>query len=73
MAGLSGLPGVGEIMQLGSQVIGQVTRSANQGGGQGVLVMNNMTPAAQANVSAGVTLTSANTGKTFTFSNYYSS
>lgn len=69
--GLSGMPGVGEIMQIGSQVMGQVSRAANQGGGQGVLVMNNMT--SQSGIGTGSTVTSANTGRTFTFSEYFSS
>lgn len=68
-----GIPGVGEIMQIGSQVIGQVSRVANQGGGQGVVVMNNMPPSVQGSISSGTTITSANTGYNFTFSNYYSS
>jgi hypothetical protein len=69
--GMSGIPGVGEIMQIGSQVMGQVSRVANQGGGQGVLVMNNMT--SQTGIGPGSTVTSANTGRTFTFSEYYTS
>lgn len=69
--GMSGMPGVGEIMQIGSQVMGQVSRAANQGSGQGVLVMNNMT--SQSGIGPGSTVTSANTGRTFTFSEYYSS
>ena len=73
LAGQFAIPNVGEIMQIGSQVIGQVSRVANQGGGQGVVVMNNMTPATQSGISSGTTITSANTGHTFTFSNYYSS
>jgi hypothetical protein len=60
-------------MQLGTQVIGQVSRVANQGGGTGVVVMNNMPPAVQSSITSGSTITSANTGYTFTFSNYYSS
>lgn len=68
-----GIPNVGEIMQLGTQVIGQVSRVANQGGGQGVVVMNNMSPSVQGSISSGSTITSANTGYNFTFSNYYSS
>ena len=67
------IPSVGEIMQIGDQVIGQVSRVANQGGGQGVVVMNNMPPSVQGSISSGTTITSANTGHTFTFSNYYSS
>ena len=73
MGGGFGIPAVGEIMQLGTQVIGQVTRVANQGGGQGVVVMNNMSPSIQGSISSGTTITSANTGYDFTFSNYYSS
>ena len=69
--GLFGIPNVGEIMQIGSQVMGQVSRVANQGGGQGVVVMNNMT--SQSGIGSGSVLTSANTGYTFTLSNYYSS
>lgn len=69
--GSFGIPGVGEIMKIGTQVMGQVSRVANQGGGSGVVVMNNMT--SQSGIGAGSTLTSANTGYTFTLSNYYSS
>ena len=69
--GLFGIPNVGEIMQIGSQVMGQVSRVANQGGGQGVVVMNNMT--SQSGIGSGSVLTSANTGYTFTLSSYYSS
>lgn len=68
-----GIPGVGEIMQIGTQVIGQVSRVANQGGGSGVVVMNNMPPSVQGSITSGTTITSANTGYDFTFSNYYSS
>ena len=71
--GMFGIPNVGEIMQLGTQVIGQVSRVANQGSGQGVVVMNNMPPSVQGGISSGTTITSANTGYNFTFSNYYSS
>jgi hypothetical protein len=73
LGGQFAIPQIGEIMQIGSQVIGQVTRVANQGGGQGVVAMNNMNPATQGSISSGTTITSANTGHTFTFSNYYSS
>lgn len=73
MGGQFAIPNVGELMQIGGQVIGQVTRVANQGSGQGVVVMNNMNPATQGSISSGTTITSANTGHTFTFSNYYSS
>jgi hypothetical protein len=69
--GAFGIPGVGEIMKIGTQVMGQVYRVANQGGGSGVVVMNNMT--SQSGIGSGSTLTSANTGYTFTLSNYYSS
>lgn len=70
--GLSGIPGVGEIMQIGSQIVGQVMRTASTGGTGGMMLMNNMNPANTAPI-VGDTVTSANTGKTFTFSNYYSS
>jgi hypothetical protein len=73
LGGQFGIPQVGEIMQIGQQVIGQVSRVANQGGGQGVVVMNNMSPSVQGSISSGTTITSANTGYDFTFSNYYSS
>ena len=68
-----GIPGVGEIMQIGQQVIGQVSRVANQGSGQGLVVMNNMSPSVQGSISSGTTITSANTGYDFTFSSYYAS
>jgi hypothetical protein len=70
--GLSGFPGIGEIMQLGSQAVGQVSKSVNQGGGSGLLTMNNMTPQTQSLLTAGSTVVSANTGKTFTFSSFIS-
>jgi hypothetical protein len=70
--GLTGMPGIGEIMQIGSQIMGQVMRTASTGGQNGMMLMNNMNPANTA-PTAGQTVTSANTGKTFTFSNYYSS
>lgn len=73
LGGQFGIPNVGEIMQIGTQVIGQVSRVANQGGGQGVVVMNNMSPSIQSSITSGTTITSANTGYNFTFSNYYSS
>ena len=69
--GAFGIPGVGEIMKIGSTVMGQVSRVANQGGGEGLVVMNNMT--SQSGIGAGSVLTSANTGYTFTLSSYYSS
>lgn len=70
--GLTGLPGVGEIMQMGSQVMGQVSRSNGSGGNGGVLIMSNMNPSVTP-PGPGDTVTSTTTGKTFTFSNYYSS
>ena len=70
--GLSGMPGLGNIMQMGTQVIGQVMRTVGTGGQGGMLLMNNMNPSVTA-PGAGDTVTSANTGQTFTFSTYYSS
>jgi hypothetical protein len=70
--GLTGMPGIGEIMQIGSQIMGQVMRTASTGGQSGMMVMNNMNPANTA-PTVGSTVTSANTGKTFTFTSYYSS
>lgn len=61
--------GVGEIMQIGQQVMGQVMRTASTGGNGGMLIMNNMT--SQAGMGVNTTLTSANSGNTFTFSSYY--
>ena len=65
------IPNVGEIMQIGSTVVGQVYRVANQGAGQGLVVMNNMT--SQSGIGSSSVLTSANTGYTFSLSSYYSS
>ncbi len=70
--GLSGVPAVGEIMQVGSQIVGQVYRTAVQSGQSGMMALNNMNPAVTP-PAAGTTVTSANTGKTFTFTSYYSS
>lgn len=63
--------GIGEIMQVGSQVMGQVMRTASTGGTGGMMVMNNMT--SQSGMGVNTTVTSANSGNTFTFSSYYSS
>lgn len=68
--GLSGIPGIGEIMQVGTQAVGQVQKVVNQGGGTGLLVMNNMTPQTQSLITTGTTVQSQSTGKTFTFSSY---
>jgi hypothetical protein len=57
---------------MGTQVIGQVMRTVGTGGSGGMLLMNNMNPSITA-PGAGDTVTSANTGQTFTFSTYYSS
>lgn len=70
--GLSGIPGIGEIMTLGGQIVGQVMRTASTGGGGGMMLMNNMNPS-NTPPTVGQTVVSANTGRTFTFSNYYSS
>ena len=70
--GLDGMPGIGNIMQIGSQVIGQVMRTVSTGGSGGMLLMNNMSPN-NTNPGVGDTVTSANTGQTFTFSSYYDS
>lgn len=68
--GLSGIPAVGELMSFGGNIIGQVYRTANQGSNSGMMALNNM----NTNVpqpTYGSTITSANTGKTFTFTSYY--
>lgn len=70
--GASGVPGVGEIMKIGTQVMGQVYRTAVQSGSSGMLAMNNMNPSVTP-PTVGSTVTSASTGKTFTFTSYYSS
>lgn len=70
--GLSGVPGIGEVMQIGSQIVGQVYRTAVQSGSSGMMALNNMNPAVTP-PTTGSTVTSANTGKTFTFTSYYSS
>jgi hypothetical protein len=59
-------------MQIGSQIVGQVYRTAVQSGSSGMMAMNNMNPAVTP-PTTGSTVTSANTGKTFTFTSYYSS
>ena len=70
--GLSGMPDIGNIMQMGSQIMGQVMRTVGTGGQGGMLLMNNMNPVVTP-PGSGDTVTSANTGQTFTFSTYYSS
>lgn len=70
--GAVGMPDVGNIMQMGSQVVGQVMRTVGTGTGSGMMLMNNMNPN-NTNPGAGDTVTSANTGQTFTFSSYYTS
>ena len=70
--GLDGMPGLGNIMQMGSQIIGQVSRTVGTGGQGGMLLMKNMNPN-NATPGVGDTVVSANTGQTFTFSSYYTS
>lgn len=69
--GLSGLPDVGELVSFAGNIVGQVHRVANQGGNSGLLVMNNTTSNTQP--TTGDTVTGAVSGKTFTFSSYYTS
>ena len=69
--GLSGLPNVGELLSFAGNIVGQVYRTANQGGNSGLLVMNNTTSHTQP--TTGSTVTGATTGRTFTFSSYYTS
>jgi hypothetical protein len=68
--GLSGIPGVGELMSFAGNIVGQVSRNAVQGGQSGMLAMSNMNPSVT-QPTANSTIVSANTGKTFTFTSYY--
>lgn len=70
--GLSGMPEVGNLMQFGSQIVGQVSRTVGTGGNGGMMLMNNMNPN-NTNPGMGDTVVSANTGQSFTFSSYYTS
>ncbi len=68
---LVGMPQLGELLSFGGQIVGQVSRSAPTGTGSGVLVMNNTT--ANTQPTTGSTVTGVTSGKTFTFSNYFTS
>lgn len=69
--GLTGLPQVGELLSFAGNIVGQVYRTANQGGNTGLLAMNNVTSNTQP--TTGQTVTGVTTGRTFTFSSYYTS
>lgn len=65
--GISGLLSVGENVLLNGNVIGQVSKMVNQGGGQGLVTLKNLqgtTP------SGGSTITGQTSGNTFTFSSF---
>lgn len=69
--GVSGLPNVGELLSFSGNIVGQVYRTANQGSNSGMLAMNNITSNTQP--TTGSTVTGVTTGRTFTFSSYYTS
>lgn len=71
MFGLSGVPAIGELMSFAGNIVGQVYRTANQGSNSGMLAMNNTT--ANTQPTTGSTVTGVTTGRTFTFSSYYTS
>lgn len=67
---LSGNMQPGELLQMGQQVIGQVSSIANLGGGGGSMQMNNMQGQPP---QVGQTVVGQNTGATFTFTAYIDS
>lgn len=69
--GLSGLPNVGELLSFAGNIVGQVYRTADQGSNSGMLAMNNTT--ANTQPTTGSTVTGVTSGRTFTFSSYYTS
>lgn len=67
LGSIGGLLNVGENALLGGNIIGQVGKMVNQGGGQGLVTLNNLqgtTP------TAGSTITGQTSGNTFTFSSF---
>lgn len=67
LGSIGGLLNVGENALLGGNIIGQVGKMVNQGGGQGLVTLNNlqgMTP------TGGSTITGQTSGNTFTFSSF---
>jgi hypothetical protein len=67
---LSGNMQVGELLQVGQQIMGQVSSIANLGGGGGSMQMNNMQGQPP---QVGQTAIGQNTGATFTFTAYIDS
>lgn len=71
--GLGGMPNVGELLSFAGNIVGQVKRTNNTGGNSGMMVMDRAPAAPNAQQpGAGDTVTGQNTGRTFTFSNYFS-
>lgn len=67
--GLSGLPNLGELLSFGGNIVGKVYRKVDQGGNSGLLVMNETTGNTQP--TTGDTVIGVDSGKTFTFTNYF--
>lgn len=63
--GLSGLLSIGENALLNGNVIGVVSKMVNQGGGQGLVTLSNLTGSLP---TAGSTIVGQTTGRSFTFS-----
>lgn len=67
LGSIGGLLNVGENALLGGNIIGQVSKMVNQGGGQGLVTLSNLqgtTP------TAGSTITGQTSGNSFTFSSF---
>jgi hypothetical protein len=67
LGSIGGLLNVGENALLGGNVIGVVNKMVNQGGGQGLVVLSNLTGTTP---TAGSTITGQTTGNSFTFSSF---
>lgn len=70
LGSIGGLLTVGENALMGGNIIGQVSKMVNQGGGQGLVTLSNLqgtTP------TAGSTITGQTSANTFTFSSFYTS
>ena len=67
LGSIGGLLNVGENALLGGNVIGIVNKMVNQGGGQGLVVLSNLTGTTP---TAGSTITGQTSGNSFTFSEF---
>lgn len=67
LGSISGLLNVGENALLGGNVIGVVNKMVNQGGGQGLVVLSNLTGTTP---TTGSTITGQTSGNSFTFSEF---